>query len=88
MLMITAVSIFQKECKRRKTLEALKDGEKQIDELMTAAGYKSKSHARRVLRGMLKAGYVMRRGSYNVAYWKITEKGMKFLNKKSIEEVL
>ena len=87
-LMITGISLFIRDGRRRKVLVTLCEGEKRTDEIMQIAQFKSKSYVRDLLRGLQRLGYVKKFGDGNVVFYKITDKGRKFLGKTSIEEVL
>jgi predicted transcriptional regulator len=87
-LMITGISLFIRNGRRRKVLVALCEGEKQTDEIMASAQFKDKSYIRKLLRGLQKLKYVEKFEDGNIVYYKITDTGRKFLEKQSIEEVL
>lgn len=87
-LMITNISLFIKNGKRRKVLVALCEKEMRTDEIMSSAQFKSKSYVRELLRGLEKLKYVKKYGSRNVVYYSITKRGREFLGKQSIEDVI
>jgi len=87
-LMITGISLFIRNGRRRKVLVALCEKEMQTSEIMASAQFRSKTYTRAILRGLEKLKYVKRYGDKNVAYYGITDAGRKFLEKQSVEEVL
>jgi predicted transcriptional regulator len=87
-MVVTGVSLFIKDGRRRKVLVTLCEGEKRIDDIMRSTQFKSKSYVWELLRGLQKMRYVRKCGKGNAVYYKITDAGRKFLEKQSIEDVI
>jgi DNA-binding PadR family transcriptional regulator len=79
---------FQRESPRRKLLELLAEGDKELRQLAETTKFKSgKPYVWSLLAQLKKDGYVVKCGKGKVTMYSLTHKGRAFLKKDSIEEV-